>query len=450
MIRTDHPRLSAAVVSLGVGLLLLAITPRVGFLEEADRRWFGLLSGKGDAVVGKGSVDDPRRTEELMRPTELAPAGILFLDEDPDEYFEAVPPVPTDVAVVLSRLKELDAESVGFSYPLFWEEPDTLAIEAMRATMDRLPGVVLGFQLINGTSAEPVAAPFQLCSIPYTAVVGDRSRLPVVNSLPGDFPEFGGRQTLAGFTVLASETQEKERAYLLARWDDRVVFALPVASEIARLGVKLDEVVVEPGKELRLGPDGPRIPIDFRGRIDLPDEQPEMQKTPATAMISRDLPEGFGASETPVYLTDERLGVSKFERQWNELLPAIDAVVRGAPRRVGLAEVPRPGPVAEMIALLAVTLAGCWLLSGRDVVRRLVKAGVFCVVVALGLTLVIRLASVAPMPLAFQMVPVTALLMVLLMVDRGGVDVVRAKSSEPETAKPEPPRRKPRKKRRKR
>jgi hypothetical protein len=100
------------------------------------------------------------------------------------------------------------------------------------------------------------------------------------------------------------------------------------------------------------------------------------------------------------------------------------------------------------MALVTMTLLGCWLLTGRDVVRRLMKAGIFCVVVAVLLTLAIRVCGLAPLPLAFQMVPVTALVMVLLTVGVEKVEVVRSKPAE--SPGEEPSRRKPGKKRRKR
>lgn len=447
VIRTEHHRMAAAVASLSVGLLLLAITPKVGFLEKADRKWFGILSGKGDAVVGKGTLKDPRRTEEIELPQEVAPAGVLFLDDDQGEYFEASPPVPTDLAVVFSRLKADGVENFGIGYPLGWKEPDTLALEAMRAMMDRMSGTVLGFQLNNGTVGEPVPVPFQLCSIAYAEVGGDRSKLPVVNSLPGESPEFGGEETRAGFTILGNEDYENERAYLLARWDDRVVFSLPLAAAIMRLGVPLDQVVVEAGSEIRLGVNGPRIPIDFRGRIKLPEAEPEVTRVPATAVISKTLPEGFGAKDAPVYLVDSRLGASKFEREWGEALPRIDAVIRNAPRRIGAIPVPRPGPVVEMVALVALALIGAWMLQARGVLGRMVQAASLCVAVAVLLTIVIRFYSLAPLPLAFQMVPVVLLMMVVITDSSGKIEVVRAKSADGVEAAPKPARKKRRKKR---
>jgi hypothetical protein len=100
------------------------------------------------------------------------------------------------------------------------------------------------------------------------------------------------------------------------------------------------------------------------------------------------------------------------------------------------------------MALLVVALLGSWLLQGESVISRLVKAVVACGVVASLLALVIRVFSIAPVPLAFQMVPVTALLMVLFLEGGEKVEVVRVKPVEDrEESVPKPARKKKRRKR---
>jgi len=170
-------------------------------------------------------------------------------------------------------------------------------------------------------------------------------------------------------------------------------------------------------------------------------------RAPATAVISKTLPEGFGAKGAPVYLVDRRLGASKFEREWGEALPRIDSVVRNAPRRIAAIPVPRPGPIGEMVALVSLALLGAWMLRARGVLGRMLQAASLGVAVALLLTIVIRFFSLAPLPLAFQMVPMVALLMVVMTDSSGKIEVVRAKSVDGVDAAAKPARKKKRKKR---
>lgn len=432
VIRIPNPRLAAATVSLGVGLVLLAVTPSVPRLEKIDRTLFGRLAGKGNAVLGSGSVEDPRRTETLAAPAEIEPAGVLLLDEDPGGFFEKVPPPPADVAVVLARLQARGLPAFGFGYPLQWDDADTLAVEAMRRVMDRFDGAVLGFPLKDSTAGDPVAAPFQLASVSYGSVAGDATDLPVVNAIRGVAPELGGNTTRAGFTRLESEKEDAERAYLLARWGDRVVFALPVVVEVARLGLTMDQVRVEVGTEIRLGQDGPRIPIDFRGRADLPKAFPELRRVPATTVISDQLPEGFATGKEPLYFGDGRLLAPKADREWVEQLAPVDAAVRGAPQRTGVDPVPRPQPLVELVALVVLALVSGRLLSARHLELRTLCAVGLTALVALGLGAVIRTAGVAPVPLAFGVVPGVAWLTGEISRWSNRVEIVTVREPEPD------------------
>ena len=409
MFRIAHPRLAAVAVSLGTGLALLAVTPRIARLEGLDRTLFGFLSGKGRAVLGTGSVDDPRRVEEFESAASIPPAELLLLEEDAAGYFEDMPPPPADVAVVLARLHERGARGFGYGYPLQWEQADTLAVEAMRRVMDRFDAAVIGLPLKDSTAGDPVAAPFLRASVGTADLAGDASEIPVVNTIRGVAPELGGDRSLAGFTRLETEKPEQGRAYLLARWGDRVVFSLPLVLEAARRGVPVEEFRVVVGEEIRMGADGPRIPIDFRGRVDLPDDPPEPLRVAATAVISEELPEGFATGAGPLFVADGRLLGPKEDVAWGDRLPRVDAAVRRAPRRVGVRPVPRPDPVAELLALVGLALLAGFALGARLFELRVATAAAVTAGVGLLLMLLVRAAGVAPVPLAFLAVPVVGL-----------------------------------------
>jgi hypothetical protein len=247
--------------------------------------------------------------------------------------------------------------------------------------------------------------------VAYAAIQGDGTKLPVVSNIRGLAPEMGGKKSLAGFTRLENEMPDEERAYLLARWSDRVVFALPVALEVARLGLAFEDVTVHMGRHIRLGEDGPQIPIDHRGRVALPEAGATREALPATAVIAETLPDGFATGKAPLYLTDERLLGVKEERQWAAVLPRIDAVVRGAPRRVDTIQVTRPAMVSEAL-MLVLLVGGMGMAMSLGPLRFKPQAIIllgWLLGLALLLALSIRLREFGPMPLAFLSVPLTAL-----------------------------------------
>lgn len=448
MFRVAYPRLAVATVSLAAGLLVLAAQPQVAALRRADEAVFRFVS-RAEGVIGSGTYEDPWARERFGEPEAVPPARVLALDDDPEGYFEAVPPPPADLAVVLARLEKRGVEAFGIGYLLQWEDPDVLAVEALRGVLDRYDGAVLGYPLKDSTVGEPVAAPFQMASVAYASVGGDATKLPVVNGIRGAAPELGGERTRGGFTRLETEQLEERRAYLLARWDDRVVFSLPLAVEIARRGLAEEDIRIEIGREIRLGVEGPRIPIDFRGRTRLPDGEPPVVEKPATAVISETLGEDFAPSDAPLYFVDRRLLGPKTETASSAQLPKVDAAVRGAEVRVAVEPVPRPNPLAELAGVVAVAL-GCGGLAldrrgglrlGRLVVGWGGIGGVLAGLVRFG---------IAPLPLVFAALPAVALLTALVI--RAGRAVQVVKSAPRPAPEPSPvaekPKRKPRKKRR--
>ena len=410
VIRIEHPRLAGTVAALGAGLLLLAMTPVVPVLEKLDRLVFEKLAGGAPEVEGRGTLEDPRKIAQYGPAPEAAPPTLMTLEEDPEGWFEAMPPPPSDMAVVLVRLHDAGVKHLGLGYPLQWEEPDVLAVQAMRGVMDRFDSLVLGFPVKDGTAGEPVAAPFLRASVDEAAVAGDVTELPVVNAIRGVAPELGGEKSLAGFTRLVSEKEETGRTYLLARWGDRVIFSLPLALEITRRGLAFEDVGIEVGKVIRLGDSGPRIPIDFRGRARLPEDSPGAEKIPLRAMIEGTLPEDFASKDRPVFIGDARLLGPKEDVAWTTSLAATDAVIRSAPVRISLKAVPRLDGILELV-LLIFTAGGCgWVLGSGLLEIRVATSLVVAVVLATAALVAIRFGGVTLPLLALLSQPFAALL----------------------------------------
>lgn len=395
---------------MAVGLGLMAAVPRVPALASLDAGLFARMAGGGVETGGLGTPEKPRWIGRTEEPSAPLPATLLALDEDREGWFEEIPPPPSDVAVVLARLNAAGLEQLAIGYPLQWESPDTLAVEAMRGVMDRFDGLVLGFPLKDGTAGEPVAMPFLAASVDYAAVQGDATELPLVNAIRGVAPELGGNKTLAGFTQLVTEDQEDGRTYLLARWSDRVVFALPLALEIARRGIDFEDVEIEVGNEIRLGSDGPRIPIDFRGRANLPKSFPEVERIPLKSVIERTLPDDLAAKDRPVFIGDTRVLGPKEDIAWSDGLGAIDGLIRTAPVRVGMREIPRVNPAVELFGAVAVALFAGWCLRARMIEIRAATALGLALAVAVIEWTMVRFASVDLPLLAWLVMPVGAFL----------------------------------------
>lgn len=421
---------------------MLAVTPSLPPLERLDRGLFRLILGSGDDPLrGTGSLADPRVRELLEPPDGVAAASLLKLGADPEGIFEAMPPPPADLAVMFARLRARGVKHLAVGYVLHWEEPDSLALAAMRGALDEFDGAVLGFPLANRAVAEPLALPFQHGSLAAAEVRGRVASLPVVNALGVAGADPGGDRTLAGFTTLLNEGTVAGKVPLLARWGDRVVFALPLALEISRQGLRADEVRIELGKYLSLGARGPRIAIDGRGMMAVASGGPAPLEAPAEAIIGGELPGGFAGEGGTVWLLEGRPELLDMDRDlgaWVASVPAEDIALRSAPRWVGDQVYRRPDSGWELAALVAVALLSGRAMGGRWRLR-VAAAVALLAALAIGLALLARFGLCAPPPLAFLSLPVVAWATCVVCRPRVGPITDPGEVEKPEEPPPTPP-----------
>lgn len=394
-----------------MGLLLLAVTPEYAPLEQLDHAIAAQLTGTDPSseLHGTGSFESPRERVKLAPPeVEPGPPDVVVIDDDPEGIFEAKPPSPSDQAVILANLLKRGTRHLAVTFPFGWEEPDPVSLTALRLQLDRFESATLGFPLAYGTSSEPVATPFLRLSVPEKWVRGGVARLPVVNRIAIPAPELGGKKSQAGFTRLLNEEETPGEVPLLARWNDRVVFSLPLAAEIARRGLDPSEIRIEPGKAITLGDGGPWIAIDDRGRMKVGSSEGAATEVPAPQLIGGELPEAFASGPATVFMRDRRLLVPEVETAWANGIPEVRRAILRAPVPSAPEVFARPDALVELGALTALALlvggfAGGIRRSFAFVLGFALSAGIWFT-----LQFLARSHSILPLPLAFLVVPVTA------------------------------------------
>ncbi len=304
------------------------------------------------------SLNDPRQ----------APV-IVSLGDDPAGFFQSCPPAPIDLAVILTNLQRLGARRTATAAVLAWDAPDPIGLAALDQAMARFDSLVMAAPLSRGAVPEPMPVAFRNASLPITALHGNLDALPVVNRIPLPGVILGGGHTLAGFQVLDSEPAGKFMP-LLARWEDRVVFAFPLLTVIQHLGLTTADVAIHPGEFLKIGPNGPTIPIDRYGRLLLPvmAVAPRCLLAAETLIDSRDDLSPDHAL-TPVVLRDDRNAAEPSTRAFSRHLPAVIATLAAGTGLTPARAYLRLLPVLELslLATLAIALAA---LSGLPTLPR--------------------------------------------------------------------------------
>lgn len=283
-------------------------------------------------VSGSGKQGDPwkLRTFEPTAKSDTRHAPIVIsLDDDVEGFFQSSPPSPIDLAVIFSNLQRLGVKNASSSAVLAWSDPDPIGLMALDKAISRFDSVVMAAPLSRGAVPEAMPEAFRNASLPISAVTGSTSELPLVNRIPIPGVILGKTNTLAGFQSLESE---KNTGFtpLLARWDDRVVFAFPLLTVMRHLDLPLDGMEIRLGEFLKLSPQGPTVPIDSFGRLGVPLKSlPALQVIRAEALIDADQDVFPPSAKGPLVLRDDRSAAEPrtrtFSRQVAAMITAISS-----------------------------------------------------------------------------------------------------------------------------
>ena len=282
---------------------------------------------------------------------------IVSLGDDPAGFFQSSPPSPIDLAVMLSNFQRLGANQAASAVVLAWDSPDPIGLAALDKAIRGFDSLVMAAPLARGAVPEPMPAAFRQASVPLESARGDISALPMVNRIPLSGVILGGPNTAAGFQTLDSEPGSK-LAPLLARWEDRVVFAFPLLCALQRLDLPLTGVDIRLGESIHLGPNGPIIPIDRFGRLAVPLQA----VAPYAEIAAESLIDGAAGlipphAPQPVVLRDDRSAAEPATRAFSKKLPALIAALASDSGLVPARDYHRLLPDRELAALLLVALA---------------------------------------------------------------------------------------------
>lgn len=295
---------------------------------------------------------------------EKAPV-VISLGDDPNNIFQSSPQSPLDLAVILSNFQRHGVKRPAIAAVLAWDKPDVMSLSSLEVKLGAFESITMTAPLARGAVPETMPAAFRRASIPLGRVSGDTSALPVVNRLPVSGVILGGENCAAGFQSIDSEKGGKSPA-LLARWEDRVVFAFPLVAAMRHLSVSPDDLEVRLGEWLKLGKDGPTLPIDRYGRLTMPLSRAE----PRATIKAEDLIDAApglipDTDKTLVLLRDDHSAgdptTASFSRKLASMLTAITS-------DAGLKEsiaFHRPQARTEAIFLAITALVLAWI-SGRS------------------------------------------------------------------------------------
>lgn len=252
---------------------------------------------------------------------------VVSLGDDHEGVFQTIPPSPIDLAVVLNNIHRLGGCHAATSVVLAWDSPDAIGLAALDRAIARFDSIVMAAPLSRGAVPEMMPASFRKASIPLGEIKGAITELPIVNRIPIPGIILGGENTMAGFQNLDSEPDNASFP-MLARWGDRAVFSFPLLVALQRLNLPLQGIQVRLGESIKLGPDGPTIPIDSYGRLGYPPPQIDaFAKIPTAALIDGGADLIPKSASKPVILRDDRSAAESNTRMFSRMLPGLVAAI---------------------------------------------------------------------------------------------------------------------------
>jgi hypothetical protein len=360
-----HPRLRLPLCAALAALAAWLLVPG----SVIDRALFGLVARSRANppffITGDGSFQKPwqlRTFASVQRPDTGSAPLIVSLGDDAGAFFQSSPPSPIDMAVILSNFQRLGATKAATAAVLAWDAPDPIGLAALDKVLGRFDSLVMAAPLTRGAAAEPLPEAFRNASLPISHVRGDITALPVVNRIPLTGVILGRENTRAGFQSLDFEAASRFPP-LLARWEDRVVFAFPLLVALQRFDMPLEGMEIRPGEFLRLWPQGPVVPLDRFGRMTA-----EPGNLSPYAEISAELLIDGGdelfpkQAPQPVILRDDRSAAEPATRRFSAELPATIAAIASDTSLVPARSFAR-FTLCQEIVLLAVWIAGIALVS---------------------------------------------------------------------------------------
>lgn len=194
-----------------------------------------------------------------------------------EQCFAALPLGPQDLAVLLNRLREGGAETVGVSSSLTWQQaPGDMAREMLCRVFGSFPHSAIGLRGRTAAQADFTPLVLRETVIPADCVSGDATGLPIANKpLPNGLTEVPDslQITWAPDWLQDEPLTHKPAAVedmsfpLLVRWNGETIPTLPLRLALDARGLTPSDVTVELGKCIRFG--GLTLPLDEHGRTRL-------------------------------------------------------------------------------------------------------------------------------------------------------------------------------------
>ena len=297
-------RIAITLVAMMAGLLVLFYGDRIPEVREFDAAAIHLYSFADEmahddrleeGIVGFRPLIDQ---EDVDRKFQL-----VAITDDPDRIFEKSPPSPLDYAVILDALHERGEKPVVLATRIAWDDYTEMELQALDGRLALFEHAIIPLPVTRGATKKSLPASLERSLIPFSNIKGNYQLFPVVNQVTLSNHANGAEQTYAGFSRIESElSPESSQIQMLAQWSDEgVIPSLELLILMSEHSIMPDDLIIQCGKSIRLGNDGPIIPLDEFGRASITSELETNDATSIKSIKAESLMESSAEQKTNTY-----------------------------------------------------------------------------------------------------------------------------------------------------
>ncbi|MCP5537785.1 MAG: hypothetical protein H7A51_16315 [Akkermansiaceae bacterium] len=264
--------LLTATVATGAGVAVLLFGKWIPWIAPFDSACIQSSADTENQIYDT----DPGSNTILVRtllpqPDKGRDIQIIQVTDDPGQIFEQCPPSPLDYAIILESLKNRGYRHVVLATRMTWDQEPGLEAEGLGSRLARFDRSVIAIPVTRGATAQPIPAALQRALIRDDQVHGSHQLIPIVNQVALPAHTDGGVNTLAGFQRIESAPAPAGNTPLLAYWEgEGLIPSLDLLTVMAAHDTRPADLVIHCGQSIRLGKNGPVIPLDDYGQTRTP------------------------------------------------------------------------------------------------------------------------------------------------------------------------------------
>ncbi len=212
----------------------------------------------------------------------------IQITDDPDKIFEQSPPSALDYAIILTALHKHGFRDVVLTTNLNWDQRVGIETQGLGRQLGLFDYSAISLPVTRVATPRPVPDMLKRSLIPMAQVTGNHHQLPLINHAPVPVHADGGKHTLAGFSEVESIPPTQGRIQLLAHWQGQgLIPSIELLTVMIAHKISPADIRVSCEDHIRLGKNGPIIPIDAFGQTPVPQEvSASLAPLPAEKLIA--------------------------------------------------------------------------------------------------------------------------------------------------------------------